>query len=288
VGVRLAILLALLVGPGCFWATTKDEGNTIRKDIAKLDQRVAKQEESIDQRVAQLDESLEKATKLLARNSADLGTDVDSLRDEQGKVNGKIEEQNREIGALRAELESLKAENARLRADYDVRLASAEARLAALDGGKAPVVAGGGQVTQPAQPGLSADQLYARAGRSLGSGQVSDARRDYLDFIKRFPNDGRADEAQLGLGDSYVKEKAYEKAIGEYQKVIDVYPTGDSADDALYRAGEAALSMKWCVDARAYFGVLVQKHPKSTLVKNAKAKLEYIKKNAGKKAVCAT
>ena len=52
------------------------------------------------------------------------------------------------------------------------------------------------------------------------------------------------------------------------------------------RAGEVAESLKWCTDARAYFGLLRQKYPKSSLARKAKAKDRTLKKNARNKKKC--
>jgi TolA-binding protein len=263
--------------------------------VASLKERMAKQEESVDERVKKLDESLDKATKLLTRNSADVGSEVENLGKEQAALNGQVQDARRQLEAMRAEVDTLKAENAKLRGDYETRLAAAEQRIAALDGGKSPSgggttgpVTGPGTVVTPKDSGLDKDGLLARADKSLAAGQLTDARRDYLEFVKKYAKDAKADDAQYGIGETYYRERAFEKAISEFQKIIDMYPTADTADKAFYRAGEAAMEMKWCVDANAYFGVLVQKYPKSKLVKDAKAKLAFIKKNAKKKDVCST
>jgi TolA-binding protein len=286
-----AAALALALAPGCFWFTTKDEGNTLRKNVASLDQRMVKQEESVDERVKKLDESLDKATKLLTRNSADVGSEVQQLSKDQSSLNGQLQDMRRQVEGMRAEVDALKQENAKLRADYEARLVAAEQRIASLDGGKgtAPTPPKpDGTVTSPGGTVLDKDSLFTRARKALDEGQLSDARRDYADFVKRFPKDTRADDAQLALGEIAFREKAYDKAITEFQKVFDSYPDGDQADRALFRAGETSAVLKWCVDAKAYFDVLIKKYPKSKLVKDAKTRLDYLKKNAKKKDVCST
>ena len=137
-------------------------------------------------------------------------------------------------------------------------------------------------------PQVPADKegLWASAQQKLQAGQYEPARRELRMYVQRFPQDARADDAQYAVGDSYLKEKQYENAIREFQRVIDTYATSDLADDAFYAAGGAAESMKWCTDARAYLGALVQRHPKSPLVKDAKKKLDRLKKEAKNKAVC--
>jgi TolA-binding protein len=245
-----------------------------------LEGRMSKQEQALDEKIAKLDESLDKATKLLARNSADLGTDLDKLLKGQAELMGQIEDMKREIAALKQEVLSLEAQ----KLEYQKKIDDYEARISALEKGKPLPPGGGGGGGPPA--GEDKDVVYKRAQASMDAGQISDARKDYKDFVRRFPTDPRADDAQLALGELYMKEKVYDKALGEFQKVIDGWPDGDAVDDAIFRAGEAATAMKWCRDARAYFDLLVKKHPKSPLVKDAQKKLEYLKKNAKKKDIC--
>jgi len=88
------------------------------------------------------------------------------------------------------------------------------------------------------------------------------------------------------VGDSLVRDKQYEQALPEYQRLIDGYPTSDLVDDAFYAAGTAAQSHKWCTDARAYFGALVAKYPTSPRVRDAKARVEVLKTKAKDKKVC--
>jgi tol-pal system protein YbgF len=279
-GLFLAAVLAL--APGCFWFTTKDEGNKLGSRVGSLEDRMTKNEQALGEKLTQLDESLEKATKLLTRNSADIGAEVEKLGIEMGTLTGEIEDLKRQVTALRAQVQGLKEENAALRADFDKRLADYEQRIAFLEK-KAGIKRGpGGEVTEE----LDKDALYKRAQASLAAGQLSDARKDFREFVKRFPQEPRAADAQLAIATTFVKEKAYDKALGEFQRVIDAYPDSEAVDDALWGAGQAAEALKWCLDARAYYGLLVQKFPKSPHAKDAQKKLEYLKKNAKKKDVC--
>ena len=68
--------------------------------------------------------------------------------------------------------------------------------------------------------------------------------------------------------------------------MFDKYPDSSLADDALYRAGEAASALKNCTEARAYFGLVKQKYPKSTLVKKAGDKDKELKSASKDKKKC--
>jgi tetratricopeptide (TPR) repeat protein len=76
--VAAAPALALL--GGCFWATTKSEGQALRKDVTSLETRIGTKEQALDDQINQLKKVLDDATKLLKRNSADLGLEVEQLR----------------------------------------------------------------------------------------------------------------------------------------------------------------------------------------------------------------
>lgn len=253
VSARRGWLALVLVAAAC---TTKHEGDLMRQDITELKARLDKQDESMKGKVTQLDESLAKATKLLTTSSADLGLEVQRLAEELTKLNGLVEAQKRDLDAI-------KAQQAQLRADVDA------------------------MKTAAAKPAVDKDALYANAMSRIAGPDAAAARSDLRKFVMGFAGDPRADDALLAIGDSLTRDKQYEQAMPEYQRLIDAYPTSDLVDDAMFNAGTAAQSNKWCTDARAYFGALVQKFPTSPRAKDAKARIETLKAKAKDKKVCA-
>jgi tol-pal system protein YbgF len=267
--IRFAALFAL---SGCFWVTTKHDGEVMQQQIKNLDQRVTAQEQVLSGRVKQLDESIDKATKMLARNSADLGTRVDQFSDEIAQFAGKLEMLQRSVDAARTELAQVKQDQQSLSGRMD----SIERQLGITPG-------------QPAQSEpVTVDKavLFDNAYKALQAGKFDDARKQFRLYVQAFPQDDKADDALFYVGEAFFRQKDYEKAIAEYQKVIDTYPKGDMADDAFLQAGLAAIEKGWCVDAGAYLGELVKRFPQSPLIKTAKQKLDYIKKNAKNAKVC--
>src|SRR5687768_10711521 len=71
---------------GCFWVTTKREGETLRADVSALDARLGKREEDLEGKIQQLERVLAEATEVLRRNSADLGADVEELAQDIRKM----------------------------------------------------------------------------------------------------------------------------------------------------------------------------------------------------------
>jgi tol-pal system protein YbgF len=272
-----AALLILVAAPGCFWFTTKDEGDKLRKQVDNLNKRTGATEATLGDKLKKLDESLDKATKFLSTSSANIGTEVEKLADQTAQLAAVNE-------SLRHDIDALREEMGKQRADYEARMGTYAERMEALEKTVAALQA---KATAP-PPAADKDAMWSDAQKKLAAGQYGDARKDLRAFIQKFAQDAKADDAQFAIGESFYKEKDYEKAIAEYQRVIDGYPNGDMVDDAFLQAGLAALEMKWCVDAGAYLGELVRRYPQSAHVKTAKDKLAHIKKNAKNKNVCQT
>src|SRR5678816_3610755 len=78
------ILLPLALG-GCFWVTTKAVGKTMNRKVDTLEEQMSKQEQALPK----LQEVLDQATKLLARNSADIGNQVGGDPEDRGAAVGR-------------------------------------------------------------------------------------------------------------------------------------------------------------------------------------------------------
>ena len=219
----VALGLLVLLVPGCFLYTTKQEADELRAEITSMDARLDKQEESLAERTARLDESLGKAKQILGRSSADLGTEVQVMSQEIATLRG-------EVTGMRRELDQARTDINQVRADYEERLAAMEERLAALEAGIS---------REDARAKLQADKgpMFDAAMRDYHGGRWAKARAGFDAYLTAFPSDARADDALFHLGQAYAKDGEYEKAIATYQRLIDVHARSDLADDAFFAAG---------------------------------------------------
>ena len=255
---RFTMIIVLALAPGCVWFTTKHEGKQLRRDVTRLEEQQAEQQKALPK----LQQVLDEATKLLARNSADLGNQVGSLSEDMKALNGLVQEAKR-----------LSDEARDAAARQDQRLRALEQRINELE-------------TKTVQTQKTASQLWEEGSSAMKAGRYEDARTAFRNLLVKFPGDAQADDAQFQRAESYLKEKKYQESLGEYQRVFEKFGTSPLADDAAFKAGEAAEALKWCTDARAYYGLLVQKWPKSELVSKAKAKDKALKAASGDKKKC--
>ena len=115
---------------------------------------------------------------------------------------------------------------------------------------------------------------YARAKKLFDNGEYEDARELFRSFLKKYPKSKNADNAQFWLGEIYYREKWYEKAILEYQKVIENYPKGNKTPSALLKQGLAFLNLDDKANARLILKELIRKFPDSNETNVAKNKLK--------------
>jgi tol-pal system protein YbgF len=263
-----ALALALAVAAsGCFWVTTKHEGKKLRADVNSIDQRLEVKEESLDQKVAHLQRVIDEATNLLKRNSADLGADVQTMQDEIRKVHGLLTAAKRYADEVREAVVALEARMNERAEFFDQRLTVIEERLAA-------------------PPPRSAAELWSAGKAAYDAGDFSSAEAAFRQLVVQHPGHERAANAQFLRGEGFFKQKDHDSAIREYQKVWDRYERDALAPQALFRAGEAAQILRRCTEARAYFGLLRQRFPKSPLFKQSQQKDAELRRNAKNKARC--
>jgi TolA-binding protein len=264
----LPALLATVLGSGCFWATTKSEGAQLRNDLALVQGRLDAKEKTLDDQIAQLQKVLEDATKVLKRNSADIGADVDSLRNDVRTANGLVTTVHNSITELKQSFDTYRKGN-------DARLDALEQRVVQIESGK---------VTASSSP----EELW-----KLGTAAFEAARyNDAIDVFKRlsqtYPTHERGDDAVYFRGQAYSNLKDWDHAIGVYQQLYDKYPDSALADDGLYFAALAATQLKNCTEARTYLGLIKQKYPKSNVTKHAAELDKTAKKDQKNKAKCSS
>ena len=265
--IRTLLIVAIaLHSSACFWVTTKHEGETLRRDVNRIDEVVTKQETSLGGSVQKLKSTLEQASTLLARNSADLGAQFDELENENARLTGLVMEAKRYANQVFTDMQA-----------FEKRIETLEERLAAVEG-KA--------FTPPKSQ--SPEELYSLGMTAFRANDYNKARELFRKLVIKYPGHAKADDAQFNRGQAYFVQKDYKSALEEFQAVFDKFPQSAPADDAIFRAGESAQKLKWCTDARAYYGLLRQKFPKSDMVGKAKKKGAYLKKNAKKASVCQT
>ena len=123
----------------------------------------------------------------------------------------------------------------------------------------------------------SEEGMYKSSKSLLDNGDNEGARKGFGAFLKAFPNSENADNAQFWIADSYYRDKWYEKAILEYQKVIENYSVGNKVPAALLKQGYSFANLGEKGNARLILKELIRKYPGSSEAKIAAEKLGTLK-----------
>ena len=115
------------------------------------------------------------------------------------------------------------------------------------------------------------------AKQAFDQGDADTAKKKFKELIERYPKSERADNAQFWIGEIYYREKWYEKAILEYQKVIENYPKGNKVPASLLKQGLAFKNLGDKANARLILEELIRKYPKTSEAKIARDKLKNLK-----------
>ncbi|MGD8471900.1 MAG: tol-pal system protein YbgF [Desulfobacterales bacterium] len=268
------ILVGLLVIWGC---ATQSDVNTIDNRLTEMEMRDAQQRQFREE----LKSDVEVRNQQLRKQSAGLRALLEEMNEEIRILGGRVEEMEYALKQEQQnarELEKKREEKldrlAELTDQHSERIVRMEQYLN-LESSKKPVatVAPATPATKPS----SEDEIYRSAKQAFDQGDSEAARKGFQEFIRRYPESKNADNAQFWIGEIYYREKWYEKAILEYQNVIEKFPKGNKVPAALLKQGLAFSNIGDNANAKLILEELVRKYPKSNEAKVAAEKLKALK-----------
>ncbi len=195
-------------------------------------------------RVRELQQILEQATSAVARNSADVVTEVERLRTDLGALQGQLAEARNDVTtartALQQRIDEVAQQVERLASQMGVDLALAESEIPA-----------------------DVNAHFDAAKQAFDRQDWARARALFRVFTTRYPRHEKADDAHYYVGMTYMQQNRPQNAISPFQRVIQDYRTGDMVDDTLLKMGDAFFQIRACDDARTAYEALLSGHRNS-------------------------
>ena len=246
----VALPLWLTSASGCI--------SQMQADIADNQQRLDSLEEDLEVKRRELEEALAEASRVLRRNSADQGLQIEQIQERLAMMEGQIAELRQEsMGASRAEVERTIELQRRL---------SEVARAAGMD-----VPLDSNEIPESKSAHWEALTKAYRINKHSYTRALARA------YVERYPKDKHADNAQHMIGSSYLKQDQAAAALGEFQKVLSTYRRGDAIDETLYDMAQAFLQVRSCNDAGTALKALLKNHKDSPLAPQAKKQLRKVR-----------
>ncbi len=152
-------------------------------------------------------------------------------------------------------------------------LAEQFARLEAGSAGAATLRRSGSPGARQAGPTVSAEELFDRGMESFRAGELGQAVLDFEQFAEKHAGHPLAPSAHFWIGEAYFRSRDFEHAAAQYQRAIDLAPTGERTPDALLRLGLALRSLRREDRAREVWARLMRDFPDSEAALRARAVL---------------
>lgn len=121
------------------------------------------------------------------------------------------------------------------------------------------------------------EQLYRQAEGFLLAKSYREAIRFYSEFVKRYPEDVRADDSLYHIAEAYYQQGRYEDGARAIQQIINEYADENHADKALILLSDTYLAMDQCPKARDSLLYLKDKYPRSNQLRIASRKLKQLR-----------
>jgi tol-pal system protein YbgF len=256
------VLFSALAQPG--YGASK-EMIQLQTQVDQLQQQMTQMKQSFDERMGVMKNLLEQNTDAANKVSAAIGGLQSALTKQQTDRAAQVDQISGQIQALNDTMDELKVRLAKLSKQFE-DMQSAQQSMAAQQA----------QAQQQAQAMAQApppDVLYNNALRDYNGGNNEVASQEFNDYIKFYPNTDLAGNAYFYLAEMEYKAGDFQKAIPNYDLVLQNFPGGNKAAAAQLKKGFALIELGKDDDGVAELKHVIQRYPRSNEAAQARDKL---------------
>lgn len=251
----IVVTITLLGGVGC---ATKSDVDSLRADLAEL----RNTQDSLARDLDALRQTL--ATELEAQGTV--------VRETRGVLERRIDEVARQLVQIQELLGQSQVVLRRLREGIDRR--GGEPEEAGPDTATAGLPPGEGERGAGEGPAGAARSLYTAAIDQFRRGNFTTARTGFEEFLVDHSDHELAPRAQYHLAETYREAGDPERAVREYNRVVQLYPNSESAPESLYKAGLVQVERGNKESGCQYFERVLAGYPRSDEARLARDKTE--------------
>ena len=126
----------------------------------------------------------------------------------------------------------------------------------------------------PSMPAISADTLYQNALRDFSTGKYDLARQEFGDYVRTFPTNDLASNAQFYLGEISYAQGDFQNAIAQYEIVTSNYPKSFKLAAAQLKKSFAEIELGMKSTGIRDLREVLRRFPGSDEARRAQAKLK--------------
>jgi tol-pal system protein YbgF len=238
----------------------------LQTQVQQLQEQMTAMNQSFNERMGVMKNLVEQNTDAANKTTAAITALQSTLQKQQGDASGHVDQLSGQIQALNDTLDELK-----------VRLAKVSKQLEDMQSAQQSIAAQQQATQAQAQAQAQApppDVLYANALRDYNGGKNDLAAQEFSDYIKFYPNTDLAGNSYYYLAELQFRAGSYQQAVGNYDQVLQNFPSGNKAASAQLKKGFALIEMGQKDDGVQELRHLIQRYPKTNEAVQARERLK--------------
>jgi tol-pal system protein YbgF len=237
----------------------------LQTQVDQLQQAMTQMKQSFDERMGVMKSMMEQNSVIANKVSAAIDNLQSSINRQQTDRAGQVDQISGQIQALNDTMDELKVRLAKLSKQFE-EMQTAQQSMAAQQT----------QAQQQAQQMAAApppDVLYNNALRDYNGGKNDLATQEFGDYVKYYPDTDLAGNADFYLAEIEFKAGDYQKAITNYDLVVQNFPSGNKAASAQLKKGFALLELGKKEDGEQELKRVIQRYPRTNEAIQARDRL---------------
>lgn len=261
----------------------KDKILEIQRDVALLQNEVRSMKSSMDEKFAALNVLVQQTLDTSNKSTTALAildkTISDKLKEQQSSLNAPVAGVNTKVDQMTTEFALMKesvGELTELIKKLQTQLSDMNNAVRTLAAPPpAPAAAASSAPTGP-PAGVTSESLYTAALQAKNGGQLDFAARQLEDYLKFFPNESYAPNAQFNLGVVMMSQNRFDDAVKAFDAVLEKYPDYPKVSDAQLEKARALAKSGQRSAAVTELRNLIRKSPASGQATLAKEELKVL------------
>jgi len=237
----------------------------LQTQVTQLQQQMTQMKQSFDERMGIMRNLLEQNTDATNKVTTAINGLQASINKQQQDRSGQGDQLSGQIQALNDTMDELK-----------VRLTKLSKQLEDMQTAQQSMAAQQAQAQQQAQAIAQApapDVLYNNALRDYNGAKNDLAIQEFNDYVKFYPNTDLAGNAYFYLAEIQFKAGDYQKAVANYDLVLQNFPGGNKAAAAQLKKGFALLELGKENEGTQELKHVVQRYPRTNEATQARERL---------------
>lgn len=257
----------------------KDKILEIQRDVALLQNEVRSMKSSMDEKFAALNVLVQQTLDTSNKSTTALAilekTISDKLKEQQTSLNAPVAGVNTKVDQMTTEFALMKESVGEL----TELIKKLQSQLSDMNNAVRTLASPAPAPTAPPTPtgppaGVTSENLYTAALQAKNGGQLDFAAKQLEDYLKFFPNESYAPNAQFNLGVVMVSQNRFDDAVKAFDAVLEKYPDYPKVLDAQLEKGRALAKSGQRSAAVNELRNLIKKSPTSGQATLAKEELK--------------